>query len=425
MKINYEKLDKHVFVTKLAGFEHTKYIQNNETKEKVNSDDIPLVQGKNIKNGLFIEKYEWYIKKEISDKLTRSKLTKDCILLPYVGGLGEIGIFYHKYDCHLASNIAKIELIDDYFDLEYLKYYLQSPTGQSFLFQSKQGSVQSNITMESIRNTDVINYPKEYQRKIATTLKLLDDKIYVNNKINSKIELIIKTIYDYWFLQFEFPNEKGNPYKSSGGKMIFNKKIKMNIPFDWNVENLIENKLCSDIKSGVTFFTKKNYLPTAYVENETITDGEYVSFDNRENRANMEPRKNSVWFAKMKNTIKHITIPNNSEWFIDKYILSTGFQGLQCNELSLPYIHCIINSSWFEKYKDKLSHGATQQGVNNDDLKNIMFPVPDIETLKKFNKIVYPILEKKFSLIKENQELESLRNFLLPLLMNGQVTFKD
>ena len=424
-EINYEILDKHVFVTKLAGFEHTEYIQKNQTKEKNSNDDIPMVQGKNIRNGFFVEEYDWYINKDISIGLDRSRLTKDCILVPYVGSnLGEVGIFYHKYDCHLASNVAKIELVDDYFDLEYLKYYLQSPIGQGYLFQAKQGSAQPNITMEAIRNTKVIDLPKNKQLEIVKILNNIDFKFQNNNKIINELELMAKTLYDYWFLQFEFLNEEGKPYKSSGGKMVYNEELKREIPEGWKVENMMESSLCSDIKAGVDKFESKNYLPTANIEGESITDGEYVTFDNRENRANMQPVKYSVWFAKMKNSIKHLSIPENSEWFINKYILSTGFQGLKCTKTSFAYIHSIINSSWFETYKDILSHGATQEGVNNEDLKNIKYVVPSNNVLIEFNKICMPALEKKFSIIRENQELVSLRDFLLPMLMNGQVTFK-
>ena len=96
--INFESLNNHSFVTKLAGFEHTEYIQNNETRNRINDDDIPLVQGKNIRKGNFVEKYDWYISKAISDNLMRSKLNKRCILIPYVGSnLGEVGIFNAPY----------------------------------------------------------------------------------------------------------------------------------------------------------------------------------------------------------------------------------------------------------------------------------------------------------------------------------------
>ena len=207
--------------------------------------------------------------------------------------------------------------------------------------------------------------------------------------------------------------------------MVYNEQLKREIPEGWEIVNLMNNTFCYDIKAGVDCFNYKNYLPTSNINGENITDGEYITFEQRESRANMQPKKYSVWFAKMKNSVKHLSVPFNSEWFINKYILSTGFQGLQCNEKTFAYIHSIINSSWFENYKDLLSHGATQESINNEDLKNIFFVCPSDKVLEKFNKICLPILEKKFSIIRENQELSSLRDFLLPLLMNGQVTFKD
>ena len=184
----YEKLDAHVFVTKLAGFEHSEYIQPNATRERVNPTDIPMVQGKNIRNGVFIKEYDWYIPENISRLLGRSVLNKECILIPYVGSnLGEVGIFYNHQKCHLASNVAKIELTDDEYDLEYVKYYLQSPIGQQYLFREKQGSSQPNITMQSIRDTLIIKRNKSEQARIVKVLLTLDKKIESNNVINDNL----------------------------------------------------------------------------------------------------------------------------------------------------------------------------------------------------------------------------------------------
>ncbi|MBU4690928.1 restriction endonuclease subunit S [Mycoplasma zalophi] len=184
---DFEKLDKHFFVTKLAGFEYSKYIQPYTTNKKQNADDIPLIQGKNIKNGLFIKEYDWYIRKDISDSLKRSTLNKKAILIPYVGSIGEVGIFDNYETCHLGSNVAKLELKDDTYNLEYVKYYLQSPLGQLFLLREKQGSMQQNITMQSIRNTLIIKRIMNEQNKIVNILKTLDKKIEINNKINDNL----------------------------------------------------------------------------------------------------------------------------------------------------------------------------------------------------------------------------------------------
>jgi len=322
---------------------------------------------------------------------------------------------------HCALIVPKKGILDG----KYLNAYLHTKMARNYFSNQASGSGQRyTLTIGGIGAVKIPIISYDDQIKIGKFFSKIDSKIANNNKINAELESMAKTLYDYWFLQFEFPNEEGKPYKSSGGQMVWNEELKREIPEGWAVENLMEASLCKDIKAGVDYFDTKNYLPTANIDGESIIDGEDITYDSRENRANMQPVKYSVWFAKMKNSIKHLTIPNNSDWFIHKYILSTGFQGLKCNADSLSLVHCIINSSWFENYKDVLSHGATQEGVNNDDLKNIKFAVPTNGVLKNFSKKVLPILEKKFTLIRENQELTSLREFLLPLLMNGQVTYR-
>ena len=324
-----------------------------------------------------------------------------------------------------SQDIGKVIPNESKLDKDFAFYLISSPI---IKYQLDAGSQQTKIrhtSPDKIKECIAWIPSLDNQRKIAKVLDSLNSKILLNKRIIKELESMAKTLYDYWFLQFEFPNENGKPYKSSGGKMVWNEELKREIPEGWKVDNLIESSLCEDIKAGVDYFETKNYLPTANINGEEITDGDYIKFNNRESRANMQPVKNSVWFAKMKNSIKHLTIPENSDWFISKYILSTGFQGLKCSADSLAYIHCIINSNWFEVYKNMLSHGATQESVNNEDLKNIKFAVPSVDVLKRFSAILFPILEKKFSIIKENQELTALRDFLLPLLMNGQVTFKE
>ena len=326
----------------------------------------------------------------------------------------------------LGYHCALIIPNEKFINGKYLNTYLNSKTARLYFSNQASGSGQRyTLTLGGIGEVKVPIIPLEQQIKLGNIFSFIDRKICNNIEINTQLEALAKTIYDYWFLQFEFPNEEGKPYKSSGGKMVYNEQLKREIPEGWEIVNLMNNTFCYDIKAGVDCFNYKNYLPTSNINGENITDGEYITFEQRESRANMQPKKYSVWFAKMKNSVKHLSVPFNSEWFINKYILSTGFQGLQCNEKTFAYIHSIINSSWFENYKDLLSHGATQESINNEDLKNIFFVCPSDKVLEKFNKICLPILEKKFSIIRENQELSSLRDFLLPLLMNGQVTFKD
>ena len=254
---------------------------------------------------------------------------------------------------------------------------------------------------------------------------MLDNKIKNNDKIILELEQMAKMIYEYWFLQFEFPNEQAKPYKSLGGEMLWNEKLKKEIPQGWKVENIINNSISKIILPGIELFDgKKNYLATANVNDSIIQEGKWITYRYRESRANMQPKTNSVWFAKMKNSIKHITFTKASEKLVNKYILSTGFVGIDCKEYTLPYIHSFIYSENFEKQKDILAHGATQEAVNYQDLKSIQLTIPKTETLIKYSKKIYNLLELQSILTKENEELTKLSDYLFPLLMNGQVGFK-
>ncbi len=193
----------------------------------------------------------------------------------------------------------------------------------------------------------------------------------------------------------------------------------------FKVQNMFTNDLFSLIKPGVSEFDTKIYYATSEVNGMNIGNGWTISYKNRESRANMAPTLYSVWFAKMKNSVKHLFLNNEMSNFIDKSILSTGFYGLQCNELTFEYVASVIHNENFEKLKDILSHGATQQGIGDDDLKNIKLLVPKHELLEEYHNKTSPMFSLIAKNINENNTLIQLRNELLPLLMNGQATIDE
>ena len=156
-------------------------------------------------------------------------------------------------------------------------------------------------------------------------------------------------------------------------------------------------------------FESKEYLATGDVDGTDIVSSSIIDFETRESRANMQPQENTIWFAKMKNSIKHLYFGDYSKEMVDKYILSTGFCGLKCEGIYFEYINSFINSDYFEIHKDVLAHGATQEAVNNTDLKGIKLIVPSVDLLKKYHEEVY----------------SAFRDFLLPMLMNGQINVDD
>ena len=288
----------------------------------------------------------------------------------------------------------------------------------------RSGSTLPSMTSSAYYNIPVTLPDVKVQDSIANILKSINSKIELNDKINTELETIAKDLYDYWFVQFDFPDKDKRPYKSSGGKMVYNEILKREIPEGWTVESIADNKLSKILKPGIKQFDgQKIYLPTAAVENDRIIDkSNLITYDNREGRANMEPVNNSVWFAKMKNTKKVLYFGDYSSQRISQTILSTGMLGLKCVENALEYIWNFVNDDSFEAVKNKLSHGATQEGVNNDDLLYFPMLIPSIETLRNYSVLVKDLYKQKYFNEIENECLAELRDFLLPMLMNGQIS---
>ncbi len=287
------------------------------------------------------------------------------------------------------------------------------------------------MTLRASFNEDMFSFlylylpDYEEQVRIGDLLYKMEMKIRTNNKINDNLEQQLMLLYDYWFTQFDFPDNDGNPYQTSGGKMVWNDTLKRNIPENWKVQSVISNCLSSIIKPGVEIFNTKTYLATADVKGTSISTGTIVDYDGRESRANMQPSINSVWFAKMKNSIKHLYLNKEMQPIISSSILSTGFCGLQCNEISFEYIASYVSNAYFEIHKDMLAHGATQEAVNNDDLAGVHIIIPEDTVLRAYHETTQAIYAQISKNICENQELVKLRDWLLPMLMNGQATISD
>ena len=303
-------------------------------------------------------------------------------------------------------------IIDDNYFLYYFRYHIvkkiTSGTGDS--------TIPNFPPMSFIKNIAIELPELEVQRKIGNVLKKLDEKIMINNSISSQIESYLNLIYNRWFLEFKF---------NSSVDLEYNFRIKREIPKGWKVESIYDNSICSIIKSGVKSYDNKEYLETANIDNNQYTGGLKISSTDRPSRANMQPSINSIWFAKMKNSLKHLTLSDCANEFVDKYILSTGLYGIQADKISLPYLHCFINSNYFEKVKDKLAHGATQEAINDNDLKNIKIVIPSQNILVRFSEITYKYIELENTLLFESKRIDNFMKYLIPLLMNGQVTINE
>ena len=325
----------------------------------------------------------------------------------------------------LNQRVGKVIPNEGKADKYYLHYLLSTEIVREQLEHRASGTKQRNISPDDVYDVTVVVPELNVQQKIGKALYCLEAKVNVNNAINDNLQQQLKLMYDYWFNQFDFPNEEGKPYRASGGKMQYSFRLKRDIPEGWTEESVISNSISVPIKPGVERFSTKSYLATADVNGTRLSSGSLIDYETREGRANMQPTVSSVWFAKMKNSIKHLFLNREMKQLIDSTILSTGFCGLQCTEKSFEYISAFIEHSYFEDVKNILAHGATQESVNNDDLLGLGMLVPTSEVLELFHAKAKPLYAQISRNICENQKLTEIRDWLLPMLMNGQATISD
>ena len=407
------KLGDVSFITKLAGFEHTKYIQGNNTHEKISEDDVPLFIGKTVQNGKIDRNFDWYIPKQISDQLERSKLNKKCLVLPYVGSVGDLAIFDATYDAHLGSNIAKIELAcNSGYSEEFIYYFLKSDYGQKVLLRDIQGAIQKNITMKAIRDVSLPDISIQEQDKIVSILKSLDDKIDNNNQINQELETMAKILYDYWFVQFDFPDQNGKPYKSSGGKMVYHPELKREIPEGWGVENLFD---VAEVQYGYPFSTDYfnsigEGIPVIRIRDILGNDITNYSTEEVED--------------KYKINVGDVLIGMDGNFHMNYWIKEDCYLNqrvVKVNSDKLPNMVLKYQIEPFIKLREKSVSRTTVGHLSDKDLKAINVILPKEKYLSSIFDKFESILENIIINQQQNQELTQLRDWLLPMLMNGQV----
>lgn len=210
-----------------------------------------FINGNNLKDGNIILLQETMrISEEEYEKIKRP-LNNHTILLSINGTLGRVAI-YRGEKIALGKSVCYLNVkngINKYF----IKYVLSTKEFQKYILQVAHGSTIKNLAPCQVAEYE-FNVPENLDiDKMVCLLKAIEDKIENNNKINSELGKMVKTIYDYWFLQFEFPNEQGRPYKSSGGKMVWNEELKRKIPYMWTCGQVCD---LGEIVAGGTPSTK-------------------------------------------------------------------------------------------------------------------------------------------------------------------------
>ena len=311
------------------------------------------------------------------------------------------------------------------FDAEYVYLKLTQPYVVNHLQTLAQNSVSAypSINPDDIGNLSFIFPPLHIQQKIAAVLSALDDKIALNRRMNEKLTAMAKRLYDHWFVQFDFPDADGKPYKASGGKMVWNETLKREIPAGWEVKRLGEFLDCNkNSMSSESDYKYINYLDTSSLT-ENLINGIAKIHQDYPSRAKRIVNKNDILFSTVRPAQHHFGIIKKT---VKNMIASTGFAILSCkygSEYNEFFYQFITSTENIEKLDSIANLNASSYpSINPSDILDLKITLPhEISELKPFIDKVSAIFELVDSRQRETQKLTALRDRLLPLLMNGQV----
>ena len=366
--------------------------------EKISVDSIDISEYITTDNLLQNKKGRVIAEKLPTQKVTRFK--KNDILIanirPYLKKIWQADI-----DGGASSDVLVVRP-NDVIDYNFLYYALTQDSFFEYVMKGSKGTKMPRGDKSQIMNFVIPDLEIDEQIKIGKLLKSIDQKIQINNQINQELEAMAKTLYDYWFVQFDFPDQNGKPYKSSGGKMVYNPELKREIPEGWGVESV------GNLLDKVTKAEKIENNSIEFIGEIPVIDQsqKYIAgFTNNEN-ALLQPQNGHVIFGDHTRVVKYIN-----------FDYARGADGTQVLISNNENISNVLLYHMIEDF-DLSNYGYAR---HFKFLKEKTVIVPDKEVSSKFETQANVIYEKIKNNIFENQELTQLRDWLLPMLMNGQV----
>ena len=339
-----------------------------------------------------------------------------------IGKVGKLQI--DAKNVYINQRVCKFNPITSVCDKEYLYYVLSTSSFRNFIYNN----VDSKLAQPNIGHTTIYKYTHLFpsnikeQKLIASVLNNIDREIELNKQINDNLEAMAKQLYDYWFVQFDFPNEEGKPYKSSGGTMVWNERLKREIPIGWICCSIKE--MCDINKKTINKDEHKQieYLDTGSITQGHISNTEIYRVDMAPSRAQRKVEDLSILYSSVRPRLLHYGILSTPK---ENFIVSTGFVTLdsKCKKMALM-VYYFLTSNTITEHLASIADTAVSSypSISPDDIANLDIVIPSNDIIQKYNDIVEPMFRKMSTLRKEIDSLTKQRDELLPLLMNGQAS---
>ncbi|HDN1269403.1 TPA: restriction endonuclease subunit S [Escherichia coli] len=303
---------------------------------------------------------------------------------------------------------------DDFLPL-FLAYYTRTNFFKSAI-TSVAGKNINNLNQDILGNIMIPHYSIGIQKSIVAVLTSIDEKIAINNRINAELEAMAKTLYDYWFVQFDFPDANGKPYKTSGGRMEYNATLKREIPAGWAVNTLsqIANITMGQSPAGESY--NEDGIGTLFFQGSTDfgwlfpTPRQYTTSPTR------MAKKGDILLS-VRAPVGDMNIANAD------CCIGRGLAALNSKSRSDGFLFYVMK--YFKQvFERRNAEGTTFGSMTKDDLHSLQVVCPEPGLLKRYDDIVSEYNKMIFTRSLENQDLIKLRDWLLPILMNGQVKIK-
>lgn len=394
-------------------------------KQKKGAGGFPITRIETLSNDKFNRDRLGYADVNDEQQYSHYILDDKDLLMSHINSrtfLGRTVIYRRENDETIihGMNVLRLKVDEKRLNPMYAYYYFKTSNFKVGIDHIRKDAInQSSLAISDIKNLDIYIPSIEMQNMIVSILDNIDLKIALNEKINQNLEALAKQLYDYWFVQFDFPNEEGKPYKSSGGKMVWNDALKRHVPSIWSFKNL----------KDVACFVKDK------VETSKLTLNTYISTEN------MQPNRGGISIASNLPNTNYVTacncgdmvIANIRPYFKKIFLIPTNGFGCSSDVLciranDLMYSRFVYETLSDDAFFDYVMSGAKGSKMPRGDKEQIMqYPVivPNKELVEAFNRVVYPIHSQIHLYRKQAESLTKQRDELLPLLMNGQVSLNS
>ena len=352
-----------------------------------------------------------YVDNLVQELISRYIVSEYDIIISIVGTVGLISMIHKSLDgANLTENCVKLVQIKG-FNREFIYYYLTSIYGQNEINKGIVGSTQPKLPIYNIRKISLPKPPLNEQKSIAHILSTLDEKIETNNQINQRLEEIAQTIFKHWFVDFEFPDENGEPYESSGGEMI-DSELGM-IPKGWEVGKLEDISVITMGQSPKGSSYNEDGEGAVFYQGRT-------DFTNRfpvRRLYTTEPKriaKSGDILMSVRAPVGDINIAN------EECCIGRGLCSFESKDKMDSYLlYMLLNLK--EKFDVFDGEGTVFGSINQRDLKGLKIIMPRYSMIENFNEMARHLDKQYLCLDKEQRNLSNLRDTLLPKLMSGEI----